>query len=403
MATVKILLRKNYQKKDGSYPIALRITKNRKTRFVFTGEYIQAKDWDAGKGLAKTTYKSSKRLNNFLLKKLSEAHNIALDVETNDSQKTVKNIKTMIVNDRNTNFFDVADIYLEALNKRQKFHQENNDRGRLNIFKAYLGKSSLDFKDLDEDLLGKFKNHLSYELKRSERTVVNYMILIRTIYNLAISKSVIDRNPYPFGRGKVQIKIPESEKIGLNREEVLQLESIEDITPAQQHALNVWLFSFYFAGIRVGDVLKLRWSDFKDGRLYYRMGKNKKLVSLKVPDKAQVILDTYRQDKVKRTDLVFSDLKGVDFNDQKYLTTRVKTVTRNFNRRLELIAEKLKIDKKLSMHIARHSFGNISGDKIPIQMLQKLYRHSSITTTVNYQQNFMHQETDEALDKVINF
>ncbi|GAL82102.1 hypothetical protein JCM19274_2813 [Algibacter lectus] len=25
------------------------------------------------------------------------------------------------------------------------------------------------------------------------------------------------------------------------------------------------------------------------------------------------------------------------------------------------------------MHIARHSFGNISGDKIPIQMLQKLY------------------------------
>lgn len=55
------------------------------------------------------------------------------------------------------------------------------------------------------------------------------------------------------------------------------------------------------------------------------------------------------------------------------------------------------------MHIARHSFGNISGDKIPIQMLQKLYRHSSITTTVNYQQNFMHKETDDALDAVINF
>jgi integrase/recombinase XerD len=61
-----------------------------------------------------------------------------------------------------------------------------------------------------------------------------------------------------------------------------------------------------------------------------------------------------------------------------------------------------KISKKLTMHIARHSFGNIAGDKIPIQMLQKLYRHSSIRTTINYQQNFMHQETDEALDKVIN-
>jgi site-specific recombinase XerD len=67
------------------------------------------------------------------------------------------------------------------------------------------------------------------------------------------------------------------------------------------------------------------------------------------------------------------------------------------------VANKIGINKKLTMHIARHSFGNISGDQIPIQMLQKLYRHSSITTTINYQQNFMHKETDEALDKVINF
>jgi len=55
------------------------------------------------------------------------------------------------------------------------------------------------------------------------------------------------------------------------------------------------------------------------------------------------------------------------------------------------------------MHIARHSFGNISGDKIPIQMLQKLYRHSSVTTTIRYQTNFMHKDADDALDKVINF
>tara|TARA_B100000408_G_C10174518_1_gene172041 strand:- start:390 stop:593 length:204 start_codon:yes stop_codon:yes gene_type:complete len=67
------------------------------------------------------------------------------------------------------------------------------------------------------------------------------------------------------------------------------------------------------------------------------------------------------------------------------------------------VASKLEIKKKMSMHIARHSFGNISGDKIPIQMLQKLYRHSSVTTTINYQANFIHKEADEALDSVINF
>lgn len=100
---------------------------------------------------------------------------------------------------------------------------------------------------------------------------------------------------------------------------------------------------------------------------------------------------------------LFKGLEGIDFSNDKLLRTRIKTVTRNFNRRLEMVAEKAGINKKLSMHIARHSFGNISGDKIPIQMLQKLYRHSSVTTTILYQSNFIHNDTDEALEKVINF
>ena len=39
------------------------------------------------------------------------------------------------------------------------------------------------------------------------------------------------------------------------------------------------------------------------------------------------------------------------------------------------------IEKILTMHITRHTFGNIAGDTIPVQMLQKLYRHSHIETT----------------------
>jgi len=34
---------------------------------------------------------------------------------------------------------------------------------------------------------------------------------------------------------------------------------------------------------------------------------------------------------------------------------------------------------------------------------QKLYRHSSVTTTIRYQANFIHQDTDAALDKGINY
>ena len=56
------------------------------------------------------------------------------------------------------------------------------------------------------------------------------------------------------------------------------------------------------------------------------------------------------------------------------------------------------IDKNLSNHIVRHSFGNIAGDNIHPLMLQKLYRYNDLKTTINYQANFIHKEADEALE-----
>ena len=70
--------------------------------------------------------------------------------------------------------------------------------------------------------------------------------------------------------------------------EITALESVEGLTKAQEYALCAWLLSFYFAGIRVSDVLQLKWKDFLDDRLYYRMDKNSKQVYLKVPDKVHL-------------------------------------------------------------------------------------------------------------------
>ncbi|MFS4448473.1 tyrosine-type recombinase/integrase [Maribacter sp. 2307UL18-2] len=403
MATVKIVLRKNYQKKDGTFPIALRLTKDRKSKFLFTGEYVLEKDWDKIKGLAKKSHPTFSRLNNMLLKKVTEAHDMALEIEASEKKQSVSTIAKKIVGEDKYDFFKVSEVFLVNLLKRKKFNQHYNQEKRLNIFKSFLGRKELSFTDLGVTLLKDFKAYLIHKRKVAERTAINYLMLIRTIYNFARKEYHVDDRNYPFGKGKIQIKFPESEKIGLNREEVQLLETANGLTPAQQHAVNTWLMSFYFAGIRVADVLQLKWSDFIDNRLYYRMGKNKKLVSLANPEKVEKILNNYVSYRKKKDDLIFHYLKGTNLKDEKRLATRIKTINRNLNRRLEIVAEKLGIEKKLSMHIARHSFGNISGDKIPIQMLQKLYRHSSITTTVNYQSNFMHKETDDALEKVVNF
>lgn len=400
MSSVKAVLRTKPNSRN-LFPIAIRIIKDRKTSFLYIGQYIQKYQWDKTNGLVKKSHPDALNINQLILKKLSKVNRGLLDAETNREYISSKTVKNLVIFKKTNDFFKIANVYLKNIEDRKKFHQLDVEIKRIEEFKKYLKKDKFFFDELNVQLLIKFGNFLLNERNLSKRTVVNYMITIRTIFNLAITHSSVDVKLYPFGKGKYQIKFPETKKIGLNSDEITTLENIKDLTRAQEYALCAWLLSFYFAGIRVSDVLQLKWKDFLDNRLYYRMNKNSKLVSLKVPDKVLKILD--KLERHEDSVFLFKELEGVDVNDNRLFRTRIKTATRNFNRRLEIVAAKAGIDKKMSMHIARHSFGNISGDKIPIQMLQKLYRHSSVTTTILYQSNFVQRDTDVALDKVINF
>lgn len=403
MSSVSATLRKK-KNKQGKYPIAIRITKNRKSSFIYIGQYVHLNEWDEQKRIVRKTHPNATRLNNLILKKLSEVNSTFIDVEVDKISLGAKHIKDKVVKtNEHDDFFIVADWHIQSLRKRKQHHQANTELGRIKAFKRFVKANSLPFDEITESLIYKFKSYLIGSMNLSERTVVNYLILIRTIFNFAIRENIASKEIYPFGRGKVSIRIPETEKIGLSSEEIQLLELLILESEAKRHALNVWLFSFYLAGMRIGDTLKLQWKDFIDGRVCYRMNKNKKLVSLKLPDKAIDILEQYRKTGQRKDDFVFPELKKANLNDHRDVTRKIQTATRKFNKHLKDIAKRNGIDKNISMHIARHSFGNISGDKIPIQMLQKLYRHSSITTTINYQSNFVYREEDEALNAVLDF
>ncbi|WP_224490090.1 site-specific integrase [Robertkochia flava] len=402
MSSIKPILRKKRNAR-GLFPVAIRITKDRKSSYIYTGQYIEQKHWDEELGVVKKSHPNSRRLNHLIVKRIAEINDKLLEAEIAKAKVSAGAVRKSVRGEDKLGFFEVAKMHLDQLKRDEKFRQYENQKGRVEKFLTFIGRNKLSFDDIDVALLRKFQSHLVVTEGRKPRTAINYLILIRKIYNQGITMGMASRALYPFGKGKISIKIPESQKIGLTMDEIRILESAEGLTPAQVRALDVWLTSFYFAGIRVSDVLQLRWSDFKDGRLYYRMDKNKKLVSLKIPVKAEKILGKYRSGKSSRNALLFDYLQEADLHHSRTRLTRIRTSTRTINRRLKTIADKLEIDKKLTMHIARHSFGNISGDKIPIQMLQKLYRHSSITTTIAYQASFMQKEADDALDKVVNF
>ena len=402
-ASAKIVLRKKPNSK-GLYPLAIRITKNRRSTYKLIGHYIDLEDWDSKNIEIKKSHPNAEILNNLLTSKLSEVRKGLIALQTNNKDASANQIKKEIYNPTSTlTFFDFVDEHLEALEVEEKMNRLSTDSAWVSYIEKYCKVRQLTFQEIDERFLKKFKIYLKGNCSLTETTAMNVMVLIRLLFNRAIKDKVVSKELYSFGPGKFKIKFPETIKIGLTEQEMKVIESLDSLSDGERHSLNVWLYSFYFAGMRVSDVLKTRWSQIYDGRLHYRMGKNSKLLSLKIPSKIDKILEEYVCDRNDNDDFIFPELKKANLDDAKDLYNKIKTANKKFNKNLKSIAIKAGIKKKLTMHIARHSFGNIAKDSIHPLMLQKLYRHSDLKTTLIYQANFIHQEADDALEKVINF
>jgi len=87
-------------------------------------------------------------------------------------------------------------------------------------------------------------SYLKVSKKLSQRSIVNNLVVIRTLYNRAIKQGMVGRRHYPFGADKIRIKFPETEKVGLTIEEIKEIEGLENLNKQENHARNVWLFSF---------------------------------------------------------------------------------------------------------------------------------------------------------------
>lgn len=402
MASVTAVIRKN-KRADGTYPLVIRIIKDRKTSFISTGHHIKLDDWDDKRNRVKKSHPNAARLNNLVSKKVSEVNEKLLELESSQAAVSSHAVSKSYRSKQDATFFKQAAIYTQELEKAGKFNRLSADAPRIERFREYLKGGDIAFTDITPDLLKRFKSYLLSTRKIKERTAVNHLIVIRSVFSQAIQAKIVDAKYYPFGRDKVVIKFPDSIKIGLTADEIKTIEELDlSDKPNMDHARNLFLVSFYFAGMRISDVLRLKWSDFREGRLHYVMGKNLKGGSVKVPLKAQAIIDRYKDRENNRHNLVFPDLEKLDnLTNKLAVQQRIKQRVKENNEQLDKAVKLTEIKTKVTMHIARHSFGNISGDKIPVQMLQKLYRHSSITTTIGYQANFIYKDADDALDAVI--
>jgi integrase/recombinase XerD len=423
MATAKIV---TWSRKDknAQFPIGIKVSQNGIPAYLFEGNAVASREhWDASKQHVKKAHPHALRLTNFLSKRLAEVNEKILEFETDkriySAEDVVNAIRPKPVIEtlpapKQPLFKDVAVAYLEEQKGLGNYDVYNTDKSRLKRFYEFAGVE-VTFADITVELLRRFTLFLRMDRNRSkkeqkplsDRTVTNHLLIIRTLYNRAKTAGLIGNDAYPFGgKDKISIKFGKTEKIGLVADEINQLKQIQ-FAPNQthlHHSRNIWLVCFYFAGMRITDALLLKWSDFQNGRFYYVMSKNGEPGSLTIPPAIITILEEYKDDNSAH-ELVFPFLKELDnLNDRYELRKRINFVTKMVGEHMAIIMALLSINKNASPHKARHAFAQRAEEKeIHPKVLQKMYRHESILTTMQYQSNFSHKKADEALEAVIDF
>lgn len=398
MSSIKAILFHYQQNEAGESPVYIRITKNRKSKYIAIGIDIKKDAWDYGSNLVSAKYPNAMYINNFITQKLAEASAVSLQMNAEDKYVPMQKVKDQIMGRTSMSFMQYAERFLLNLEHTGAVGTFTRYTAAISKIKTYLRGRDLRFEEISVHWLKNYEIHLRTVLKNRQNTIHANFRCIRRIINEAISEEIFPFEKNPFHRYKM--KTEPVRKAFLTEEELQMLESIH-LEPGSRKDIhrNMYIFATYAGGIRISDVLQICWKNFDGERLLLETQKTKSVLSIKLPSKALDILSKYRKDEFSPDDFIFPVLSNqMNYSDKKILHKSIASATAYTNTDLKDLAKSLKINKNLHFHTSRHTFAVRSLSKgMRIEHLSKLMTHTSIKTTQIYAQ-IVNEDLDKAME-----
>lgn len=423
----------NRANKDGTFTIYLRITQDKKHKRVKTIVDVRRKtDFNkkAKQGnWIRTLDPDHKKKNDDLEKELKRVKDTYMDLREDGLATKDKIVSTLAAKEMTSSFLEYAKLRTQDVYDAGGIRNWKKYNGFCNKLEAFLTDKKgriqeLSFAELTPALLSKFEvflhtlnNEREPDKKLHPNTIQVIFNIFRTIVKRAIDVEGLmkpEKNPFL----SFSYKGVKTTKEKLDESEIKKIEELSLIEDSLLwHTRNYFLFSFYCAGIRAGDLIQLRWNNIgSDGRLHYQMGKNHKDRDLILVQQAKDILAHYYKIESKGTDYIFPLMdnsepyaKAATQAERDCLPTELKVklfsqvsaknaLVNKYLKKLGVLAE---IDKNLSFHISRHSFAKVAKQKgTDNSKLKDLLAHSSVKITEGYMGSFDTSVNDKALEDI---
>ena len=400
MVSVTILLKDNKVNEKGEKPLYIRIIKGRQTKFISIGIKVHPDLWNKDKLRVKSQFPNSARVNAFIAKKLSDAECLSLDLETKHKNVSSLRIKEALIGKSSVSLINYMENDLTDIKANGKIGSYKKVKAILQKLKTYLQGKDILFHDFDLVFLKKYERYLRDDLGNSTNTIHTNLKTFRKIFNDAVREDIIEPSDNPFSKFKLSLE--KTKKEYLTEDELAEIENLilkEDSKVF--HHRNIYVFASYAGGVRISDLLQLKWQNYDGTHIKIITQKTKEPISIKLPTKAIELIEYYSelQQTKKKSDFIFPFLNNhTDYSSPEVLFNAIASNTAYANKDLKVIAKKAQITKHISFHSSRHTWATRALQKgMRIEYVSKLMGHGSLKTTMIYTK-IVNSELDNAMD-----
>jgi site-specific recombinase XerD len=371
-------LRRTFTYENGEHPIILRVNYFKHRRDIFTGLSCRSEDWNPDHNQLHPHFDEAIAINEELMLIREKSKERYLELKQSKKPFSIDQLMDCIKGKEPApqSVMEYMDIKIKELEESVEIDMQGTTFYKYKRVKRYLEDFLVSSRSLrnypvsgiDLEFINKFSNFLRKEKKNGQNSVTSLLSVLKTILKLAIETGVIQKNPFD----SIHFKRKQVNREFLSVEEIEQLHQLSDLNSDMELARDLFLFACY-TGLAYSDIKELKKGHIiidADGSKSIHKARFKTDIMSLIPllPPAERILQKYSMDG--------------NFRNFRWKVP----YNAKLNNKLKEIATLANIDKKLFMHLGRHTFATTItlSNGISLETVSKMLGHSTIKHTQAY-------------------
>ncbi|MDE5852284.1 MAG: site-specific integrase [Alistipes sp.] len=395
---IKIVCRKDAVNRNGRVPLALRFTHRRQTKTVALGMTVDPSEWNEESQRItcdcpdyRTLQFQLDRVLNEYYKKIRRLEALEIDV----------NFDTLFEPSQERLDCTVGTYFcrmIERMESVDKYGTASKYRVTYSLWKQFHPQD-LRFEEITLSMLRDFELFLRQKGNRDNSIATKFSVL-RAVYNRASEEKIFSSEDNPFIRFKLGRLWTSTRKRAISKTDIHRLMAL-DLSDRAEFARDIFLFSYFMAGINFCDIACLKHSNIRDGRLVYARHKTRKEMNCRINTEAQAIIDKYANTLIT-DNYIFPILNPTVHKTERQRKDRIKKVLKSVNGELRKIGNELGLVFPLTTYVARHSYASVLKHAgVDVSLISESLGHADLTTTQIYLDSFGNDRIDEAMTHLV--